>query len=310
MADSTNFFAGNPLNRQSSRRSSPAGLAHDREERGVYLPFRDLKMLWKPATKRLAHLTASELLQHMDHASLAARAVYLGLDEASNVPYWAIDPSIGEFTEVRPGAFALPRHEAAMVAQARSIIDWNSRYQYCSGCGTKTSMGDAGYKRICPNSSCIAHKGVQSFSYPRTDAVVIIAVSSIDGSKILLGRQEKWPEKMYSCIAGFMESGETIEEACRRECIEETNIRLGPISYHSSQPWPFPSQLMIGCMGSAVSEDISLADDELQDAKWFSRQEVTDAIDGVSSTLKMPSPASIAYQLVSTWARQVPPAKM
>ncbi|KAJ3037955.1 Peroxisomal NADH pyrophosphatase nudt12 [Rhizophlyctis rosea] len=173
----------------------------------------------------------------------------------------------------------------------------------------------AGYKRYCTKEDCRAHKGVQNFSYPRTDPVIIVCITNQTNDKILLGRQKSWPAGMYSCIAGFIESGESLEEAVRREAWEETNVRVGKVAYHSSQPWPFPSQLMFGCMAQAVSEDIKLEDKELDDARWWTRDEVRAALkagvghqnldppEGKDGTkLWLPPAYAIANTIMKAWA--------
>lgn len=170
----------------------------------------------------------------------------------------------GEFVHSRPAAFRLPNMEAALFAQARSMIDWNARYIYCPTCSFKTVSSEVGYKRTCENKECVSHSTTQNYSHPRTDAVVISAIVSPCGQKLLLGRKKIWPAKMYSCIAGFVEPGESMEEAVVREAKEETGVEIEAVSYHSSQPWPFPSQLMLGSIAYAKTTEIQLDDDELE----------------------------------------------
>lgn len=158
---------------------------------------------------------------------------------------------------------ALPPGELGILAQARSLIQWHERRSYCSNCGNPNQTADAGYRRHCP--SC----GTDHF--PRTDPVVIIVVCSHEG--VLLGRQQPWAPGMYSALAGFVEPGETIEDAARREVAEESGIRVGDIRYVASQPWPFLSNLMIGLIGMAESTDIHIDENELEDARWFSADE-------------------------------------
>ncbi|KAI9145736.1 NUDIX hydrolase domain-like protein [Paraphysoderma sedebokerense] len=277
-------------------------------------------------------------------------------DGLHGVPYWAVDLSNVEgldnekssklveelenqghqFLGLRPHAFKLPKAlsmsiDASILAQGVSMIDWNSRNIYCPNCGVKTVSGEAGYKRVCPpvnspeqKSRCLTHqrRGVQNFSYPRTDPVVIVCVVSPDGEKVMVGRQKVWPQGMYSCVAGFMEPGETIEEAARREVKEETGITLGQVTYIQSQPWPFPNSLMIGCMGVATEETISLVDKELEDAKWMTASEVKSAFQkpfalrprsgsdlegsGIVSNdeVKFPPMSSLASILMSEWLRR------
>ncbi|MCB1488808.1 MAG: NAD(+) diphosphatase [Bauldia sp.] len=181
-------------------------------------------------------------------------------------------------------------------AQARSLCYWNIRHRFCGVCGAETEMKAGGYRRDCP--ACGAPH------FPRTDPVVIML--AIDGSgeeeRCLLGRQSRFPEGMYSCLAGFMEPGETIEDAVRRETAEEAGIRLGRVRYHSSQPWPFPCSLMIGCHGEALTTDITRDEVELEDARWFGRDEVRSILAGTHPTLKCPPPIAIAHKLIRYWA--------
>ncbi|GAA5971744.1 hypothetical protein JCM8115_004230 [Rhodotorula mucilaginosa] len=223
-------------------------------------------------------------------------------------PYWAIDVSTfkhlkkrimlehggAKFMELRSGAQTMPNEEASIAAEARSLIDWNTRNRFCPACARPIRSVWAGWKRSCipgePASdgaeaepACISRKGVHNFAYPRTDPVVIMAVLSPDRERILLGRQRTWPARFYSCLAGFIESGESLEEAVRREVYEEAGIVIGEVGYHSSQPWPFPSSLMFGCWGVAesatVDGDVRVdLDNELEDARFFTREQVLEVI--------------------------------
>ncbi|KAF9408551.1 NADH pyrophosphatase, partial [Podila epigama] len=228
------------------------------------------------------------------------------------------------FAEMRPAAFGLSKAESGLLAQARSVVDWNRRNQFCTGCGRKSLSLEGGHKRTCPPvlnekgeetlSECLAHKGVQNFTYPRTDPVVITCVISRDGERVLLGRQATWPKGTYSCLAGFVEPGESLEEAARREVKEESGVLVGHVMYHSSQPWPFPNTLMIGCHAEAIQEDIHLGleDKELEDARWFTRQEILDALKGSRGTtfgqpvepgvLRLPPGTAIAHVILRAWA--------
>ena len=233
---------------------------------------------------------------------------------------------------------SLSAEEAAMTATARSMIDWNARNPFCAGCGQPTLSINAGFKRTCPptdwkdvenkgtlgsttaskpneRSSCATRKGISNLSFPRTDPTVIMACLSHDGKKILLGRQKSWPEYWYSCLAGFVEAGESVEEAVRREVDEEAGVQLGRVVIHSTQPWPYPNSLMIGCIAQARSdgEEIKLNDQELEKARWFPIEEVQEAMRvGVGridqsdtphpeykpGNLRLPPPTAIANRLV------------
>ncbi|KAJ3172824.1 Peroxisomal NADH pyrophosphatase nudt12 [Irineochytrium annulatum] len=308
--ETANFFGGSPLNRMSEVRSEEGLLG---KEEAKILVLDALKFPMKG--KELVWVKREELsgLGQEDET-----LVFLGADEVG-CRIWALDGTNleplkkliaergGEFKEARPAAFSLAKRDAAILAQARSMVDWNTRYKFCSACGSKTTSKESGHKRFCTNEFCIAHKSVQNFSYPRTDPVVIICIASKDNERCLLGRQKAWPKGMYSCIAGFVEPGETIEEAARREAQEETAIRVGRVIYHSSQPWPMPSQLMFGMVGQALSEEVSLVDKELEDARWFSKAEVLEALTKLPGSasgaeLFIPPSYAIAHVLVKAWA--------
>jgi NAD+ diphosphatase len=192
-----------------------------------------------------------------------------------------------------------------MFAQARSMIDWNLRNGFCAGCGNPTLSVHAGYKRVCPptdrqggleaitRDDCPTRHGISNLCFPRSDPTMIAAVVSADGTRVLLGRQKRWPPYWYSTLAGFLEPGESIEESVRREVWEESGVRVGRVVIHSSQPWPYPASLMIGAVAQALpgpGEKISLNDKELEDAKWFTMDEVRDALRSGTSGLGEPAP--------------------
>jgi NAD+ diphosphatase len=219
---------------------------------------------------------------------------------------------------------------AAIYAEARHLLDWNARNPFCASCGYKTLSVNAGFKRTCPpkdvahavNQStpgerppCATRTGVSNLCFPRTDPTVIMAVVSADGKRILLGRQKRWPAYWYSTLAGFLEPAESVEEAVRREVWEESGIHLGRVVIHSTQPWPYPANLMIGAIGQAIpeGEKVHLGHDaELEDAKWFEAAEVREALRvGTSGLgedagpeykeggLRLPPATAIAHQLIS-----------
>ncbi|MCJ1290631.1 NADH pyrophosphatase [Xylographa carneopallida] len=230
---------------------------------------------------------------------------------------------------------SLPAHEAAIYAPARALLDWNGRNPFCAQCGQPTLSINAGWKRTCPPTDmssvnaaiggttdakpterppCATRKGVHNVNFPRTDPTVIMAVLSADCSKILLGRGKRFPPLWYSTLAGFVEPAESVEEAVRREVWEESGITLGRVVIHSTQPWPYPANLMIGAIAQAVpgGEEILLKHDpELEDAKWVTLDEVREALDiGTSGLgegpgerykeggLRLPPKTAIAHQLL------------
>ncbi|MBV9566169.1 MAG: NAD(+) diphosphatase [Bradyrhizobium sp.] len=186
----------------------------------------------------------------------------------------------------------VPPDQLSAIAMAKSMVNWHQRHGFCANCGARTAMKEGGWKRDCP--SCKAEH------FPRTDPVVIMLVTS--GDKCLLGRQQRFLPGMYSCLAGFVEAAETIEDAVRREVLEEAGIRCTDVRYYMTQPWPYPSSLMIGCTARATHEDIVVDRTELEDARWFDRAEAKLMIarqhpDGLSG----PHPFAIAHHLVGQW---------
>uniref|UniRef100_A0A3Q3EZ39 NAD(+) diphosphatase n=1 Tax=Labrus bergylta TaxID=56723 RepID=A0A3Q3EZ39_9LABR len=181
--------------------------------------------------------------------------------------------------------------EAGVVAQARSVLAWHSRYSFCPTCGSSTNMEDGGYNL----------KGVHNTCYPRVDPVVIMLVIHPDGNQCLLGRKKMFPARLFSCLAGFVEPGESMEEAVRREVEEESGVKVGPVSYVSCQPWPMPSSLMIGCLAVAISTDIKVDESEIEEARWFPRQQVLSLLKGSRPDLIIPPRQTIAHQLIRHW---------
>ncbi|OHV77396.1 NAD(+) diphosphatase [Rhizobium sp. LCM 4573] len=180
------------------------------------------------------------------------------------------------------------------VAQAVSLLNWNAANLFCGKCGSRTEMGMGGYKRTC--TKC------QHLMFPRTDPVVIMLTVDIERDRCLLGRSHHFQEGMYSCLAGFVEPGETIENAVRRETFEEAGIETGRVRYHASQPWPMPHSLMIGCYAEAKSTEIRIDPQEMQDVRWFERAEAAAMLDaGPDSPYFAPAKGAIAYRLLRDW---------
>jgi NAD+ diphosphatase len=296
-------FAGNPLDRVSQRRQDAAWIASllgDPETR--LLPFRELKPVvrsqsaaaldWQPAESWREAIAGGATLVLL---GIAKGRAYFALD-ASNAPG---SGGVEEATaDVRSLAAAIPGPEAAILAEARSVLDWHARHGFCAQCGTPSNISSGGWGRQCPN--CRAHH------YPRVDPVVIML--AVRGERCLLGRGRRRVGTRYSCLAGFMEPGETIEEAVRREVLEESGIRVGRVRYLASQPWPFPSTLMMGLLAEAVSEEITIDPEEIAEARWFEREEVRAMVersrtdDPIPGQVTLPPPLAIGHQLARRWA--------
>jgi NAD+ diphosphatase len=183
----------------------------------------------------------------------------------------------------------------APLAEAKALLAWHARHRYCSNCGVKTEMVQAGWKRECPSCK-VEH-------FPRTDPVVIML--AVDGGRCLLGRAGRFAANMWSCLAGFVEPGESMEDAARRETLEEAGIVCGEVKYFASQPWPFPMSLMIGCHARATSSDITVDREELEDARWFTREETALMFTGRHPDgITIPPPIAIAHHIIRAWVEQ------
>ena len=222
------------------------------------------------------------------------------LGEENGHPYFAVEMNekapgafggTGRFRDLRAVAPLLSGNDGALLAYAKTLVDWHGHNHFCGACGSPSEIRDGGQCRACLNPEC----GVVHF--PRTDPAVIVIIRL--GQKCLLARQKVWPQSMYSVVAGFVEPGETVEGAVVREVFEEVGLRVKNIRYHSSQPWPFPCSLMLGFTAEAEDERISLRDNELEDARWFGRGELQEAVE--NGVVKLSSPVSIAYSLIKDW---------
>ena len=198
-----------------------------------------------------------------------------------------------EFVDLRSVGPVMDRSEASILAYAKGIMYWHARHEFCGSCGHPTEIREAGHLRKCTNPECGA------LHFPRTDPAVIMLVAKDD--RALLGRKAEWMEGMYSTLAGFVEPGESLEQAVAREVMEEAGVKITNIRYHSSQPWPFPSSLMLGFYADALNEDFHRNDDELEDLQWFTRQELADGGAGIA---KRPRSDSIARRLIDEWILQ------
>ena len=195
---------------------------------------------------------------------------------------------------LREAGLLLPADEAALFAYAKGLAHWQRETRYCARCGSPLQLVSSGHRAQCTSAAC------GRLHFPRTDAAIIVIVEH--HGACLLGRQAGWPPVRYSTLAGFVEPGEALEDAVRREVAEEAGVVVGDVHYHSSQPWPMPASLMIGFTASALSPTIRLRDGELEDARWFTPQQIVDAL--ADGSLKTPSRLSVSYQLLSHWLQQ------
>jgi len=195
------------------------------------------------------------------------------------------------FADLRQLAGRLDRHEGALLAFARAMVFWHSRHRFCGVCGAPTQSEEAGHMRRCTDPACAA------MHFPRTDPAVIMLVT--DGERALMGRNKNFVPGMYSTLAGFVEPGESLEDAVAREVLEETGIAVGAVHYHSSQPWPFPANIMLGFHADATTTEIKVDYGELEDARWFERDWILARVD--DDTFRLPRRDSIARRLVEDW---------
>ena len=270
-----------------------------RRDARAYVVHRDSLVVKQDADAPRALLTIDEALKFGANPG----TIFLGLRDGAPVFGMGISAAAVEsllpredvkVSELRGMAMqgVVPPGQLSAIAVAKSMVNWHQRHGYCANCGTRTAMREGGWKRECPN--CKAEH------FPRTDPVVIMLVALDD--RVLLGRQKQFPPGMYSCLAGFVEAAETIEDAVRREIFEESGIRCTDVNYYMTQPWPYPSSLMIGCTARATSENIVVDRTELEDARWFDRTEATLMIkrqhpDGLAG----PHPFAIAHHLLGRW---------
>ena len=296
-------FTGSPLNRRSIERRDANWVQTQLEHPDSrFLPLWRLQLLVKNGEDRTPGWARRELLAEIQPA---AAPVFLGT--ADEIPHFAVDISglsdpletlelagVASFEDLRGVGAALSPEDASICAQARSLVDWHDRNAYCSGCGESTRAAQGGTLRYCG--------GCDREHFPRTDPVAIAVV--VSGDDCLLGRSSGWPGNMYSALAGFVEPGESLEEAARREIFEEASIRVGRVRYLESQPWPFPSSLMLGCIAEAETREIRIDPEELADARWFGRTTLRAALGGETSELTVPPPVAIAHRLIRAWVEE------
>ena len=307
-------FGGSGLDRSAELRGKPDEIA-----RLIKRPDARSAPLWRGKPLFSDEDLSEPGWLELDHPALADAAeapIFLGLDGraprfACDVSGWRpkeIPDTVGafvdssqqihpalpggpRFAELRGAMTRLTPRAAELLAMARALIGWHRDHRYCARCGEPSVMAQAGWQRDCP--ACDAQH------FPRTDPVAIMLITR--GNSALLGRSHGWPEGMYSLLAGFVEPGETIEAAVRREVLEEAGIRVGRVEYLASQPWPFPSSLMFGCRGEALDDEIAIDPGEIDDAIWVTREEMLAVFSGENARLKEPRKGAIAHFIIWNW---------
>jgi NAD+ diphosphatase len=300
----TNVFAGNPLDRASYQRSDADWVKQKLADPGSLA-----LVMWNGKPMVEARKTGKGSQIAYVRADLARelspdgeQILFMGLWQETAIfaldMEGAADPAdgplegLGRFEDLRAIALDLPGADAAILATAKAMFEWRRRHRHCPNCGQPSHPTDGGWKRLCP--ACKAEH------FPRTDPVVIML--PVNGERCLLGRQAVWPQGMYSALAGFLEPGESIEEACAREVMEEAGLTATSVRYHSTQPWPYPSSLMIGLFAE-VSDDNATPDlTELEEVRWFTRGEIQALLRGELPGVFAPGAMAIAHQLIKAWA--------
>lgn len=299
------IFTSNPLDRAGDLRTDPDWLNVKRSEpQARFLHFWKLQpLLTGPSDAHQAALCFLNVEQSNAASPADAQEVFLGLD--GDAAYFARDVSALEeplsrlpfpahFRDARSSLDLLSVEQSGILGQAKALLDWHARHRFCAACGAKTNNVDAGYRREC--AACNASH------FPRTDPAVIMLVTK--GERCLLARNKRFGlSHNHSALAGFVEPGESIEQTVRREVFEEVGIKIGPVRYAASQPWPFPSTMMIGCFAEAETEEIRVDGVEIVSARWFDKKTVLSILAGEEiEGVRLPRPIAIAFHLIKSWA--------
>jgi NAD+ diphosphatase len=308
-------FGGSGLDRAGELRGNPEALASARAD-----PTARAIVFWRGKPLISAERPAGLIRLTLDHAALKDAAhppILLGREEGG--PTFAVDlsawtppdldesslggfldpseqrhPALPEwmvFAELRRVMTWLSPRDAELAASGRAIFSWHDTHPFCAKCGVQTEPSQGGWQRLC--GACGASH------FPRTDPVVIMLITT--GNSVLVGRSPGWPAGMYSLLAGFVEPGETLEAAVRREVFEEAGVRVGEVRYLASQPWPFPASLMLGCHGEATSTDINIDPVEIEDARWVTREEMMTVSQGHHPEIMSARKGAIAHFLIERW---------
>lgn len=301
-------FGGSGLDRATELRGQAVQLRGQRDARAI--------LMWRGKPMILGDVLVRLPLDHLAMLDAAADMILLGRDNgapvfAADFSAWTpedldaatldtfLDPSEQRhpavpdavFAEIRAIMTRLSPRDAELAATAKAVMGWHRSHRFCARCGAESAMAMGGWQRNC--AACGGHH------FPRTDPVVIMLITH--GNAVLVGRSPGWPEGMYSLLAGFVEPGETIEAAVRREVFEETGVRVGAVSYLASQPWPFPASLMFGCAGEALNKDLTIDPVEIEDAMWMTREEMAEAFAGNHPKLLPARKGAIAHFLLKAW---------
>lgn len=287
------------IDRAAERRKDAAALARASEARAYAIGNETIVLKNTGGATYEPAFTCEEVIA----LGAVAEPVFLGLEGTAPRFGFALPGKVIETLQGRTDLFMTDLRSIAVqglvapqhlppIAEAKALLHWHARHRFCANCGQPTNITDGGWRRDCP--ACSAQH------FPRTDPVAIML--TIDGDNCLLGRSARFASTMWSCLAGFVEPGEALEDAVRRETLEEAGIVCGEVRYYASQPWPFPSSLMIGCHAVALSRDIKIDPNELEDARWFSRDETVAMLqrrhpDG----LTLPPPVAIAHHIIRAW---------
>jgi NAD+ diphosphatase len=298
-AGEPNFYADPDFDRAGHLRRDEAWLADARKD-----PANRAVPLWQTRNLVIAGERPKALFPSLAELPSIERTSFLGL--SGGLAYFAADlsdlaeeeaarvarhfDSQAAFLDLRQVGVHLPRAMGALLAYARGLSHWHGRQRSCGVCGFPTEITSAGHVLACTNPACATQH------FPRTDPATIVLVH--DGARCLLGRQPHWPPGMYSTLAGFVEPGESLEDAVRREVFEESGVRVGEVTYHSSQPWPFPQSLMLGFSAKALTTEIRIDNDELEDARWFTVDELRRLPE---LGFHLPRGDSIARRLIENW---------
>ncbi len=295
-----NYYESGPLDRQAELRADTETLLA-----GLTGQAARIVPVWRAMNLVYGRVAETEIPRPVwltgDHPILTEVTVIVFLGTHDGVPHFAVDLShieeppleeMGDFMDLRAFGQLIPHDQGAILAYARGLVHWHQRHGFCGVCGSPTQSAQTGHVRRCTNPDC----GAQHF--PRTDSAVIMLVHD-ENDRIILGRQPVWPPGMHSVLAGFLEPGESMEDAVAREVFEEVGVRVSDVAYHSSQPWPFPASIMLGFTARAATLDIKVDEVEIESARWFTREELIASPE--DQTFRLPRRDSIARRLVDDW---------